>query len=186
MGKKVLALLLAVLTVGQSFSLTSFAVSDSNAQQSSTVSGESAVKISSSGSTKTFDIKLTEDDIQRLSSKEYLSSVSQAVYADGKNLNAIDLTKGYTLDSEKFDLRNVNGKSYTTPVRAQAPFGTCWSFATIAALESSILGAGLNGADGKKADTKTLDLSEKQIAWFSAMPLKDPSNPQNGEGQFIG
>ena len=186
MGKKVLALLLAVLTVGQSFSLTSFAVSDSNAQQSSTVSGESAVKISSSGSTKTFDIKLTKDDIQRLSSKEYLSSVSQAVYADGKNLNAIDLTKGYTLDSEKFDLRNVNGKSYTTPVRAQAPFGTCWSFATIAALESSILGAGLNGADGKKADTKTLDLSEKQIAWFSAMPLKDPSNPQNGEGQFIG
>ncbi|MBQ6262376.1 MAG: S-layer homology domain-containing protein [Clostridia bacterium] len=84
-----------------------------------------------------------------------------------------------------FDLRDVGGKCYTTPVRSQAPFGTCWSFATVAALESSILGAGLNGADGAPATPETLDLSEKQIAWFSATPLDDPGNPQNGEGQFI-
>ena len=73
-----------------------------------------------------------------------------------------------------FDLRDVDGKCYTTPVRSQAPFGTCWSFATIAALESSILGAGLDGADGTPATPETLDLSEKQLAWFSATPLDEP------------
>ena len=84
-----------------------------------------------------------------------------------------------------FDLRDVDGKCYVTPVRSQAPFGTCWSFATAAALESSILGAGLNGADGLPAAPGTLNLSEKQLAWFSAMPLREEGNPQNGEGQFI-
>ena len=86
---------------------------------------------------------------------------------------------------ESYDLRNVDGNCYVTPVRSQAPFGTCWSFATVAALESSILGAGLKGADGKPASSETLNLSEKQLAWFSAMPLRDPGNPQDGEGQFI-
>ncbi len=86
---------------------------------------------------------------------------------------------------ESFDLRDVDGECYVTPVRSQAPFGTCWSFATVAAIESSILGAGLNGADGKPATPETLDLSEKQLAWFSAMPLRDEKNSQNGEGQFI-
>ena len=71
---------------------------------------------------------------------------------------------------DAFDLRNVEGKCYVTPVRSQAPFGTCWSFAAVAALESSILGAGLKGADGKTATSETLNLSEKQLAWFSAMP----------------
>ena len=86
---------------------------------------------------------------------------------------------------EKYDLRNVDGKSYVTPVRSQAPFGTCWSFATIAAVESSILAAGLTGADGRPANPQTLDLSEKQLAWFSATPIHDPSSPQNGEGQYV-
>ena len=85
----------------------------------------------------------------------------------------------------QFDLRDVDGQCYVTPVRSQAPFGTCWSFATAAALETGILGAGLKGANGEKADYATLDLSEKQLAWFSAMPLREEGNPQYGEGQFI-
>jgi len=84
-----------------------------------------------------------------------------------------------------FDLRNVDGRSYVTPVRSQAPFGTCWGFAAIGAAESSILGAGLNGADGQPATPATLNLSEKQLAYFSAVPLNDPSNSQNGEGQLV-
>ncbi|MBQ2468950.1 MAG: C1 family peptidase, partial [Clostridia bacterium] len=104
-----------------------------------------------------------------------------AVYADPSVVE----TPEVPVYPSSFDLRDVDGECYTTPVRSQAPFGTCWSFATVAALESSILGAGLNGADGTPATPETLDLSEKQIAWFSATPLDDPGNPQNGEGQFI-
>ena len=112
---------------------------------------------------------------------QLLPFVPQDVFAEGSD-------PAQLISNEfpaSFDLRNVSGRSYVTPVRSQAPFGTCWSFATVAAIESSILGAGLKGADGKPADPATLNLSEKQLAWFSAMPLKDPGNPQNGEGQFI-
>ena len=178
MGKKVrqraIALLIAVLTVGQSFTLTGFAQSsDGQSSTSSNVSSEN---------TKAFSIDLTGDAQY---SEGIESEPLNVVNADGVNPDAAKLTKGYSINSEKFDLRNVNGKSYTTPVRSQAPFGTCWSFATIAAIESSILGAGLNGADGKTADPKTLNLSEKQIAWFSARPINIPGHPQYGEGQYI-
>ena len=49
-----------------------------------------------------------------------------------------------------FDLRNVNGKSYVTSVKNQSPYGTCWTFASIGALESNYLMQG----------GTTLDLSE--------------------------
>ncbi len=87
---------------------------------------------------------------------------------------------------ESFDLRSVDtdgdGKGdrcYVTPVRLQNPFGTCWGFAAVAAAEISILGHNLkNDRDA----WKTLDLSEKQLAYFTNVPLDDPANPQNGEG----
>ena len=83
---------------------------------------------------------------------------------------------------ESFDLRNVdtdgdgNGdRCFVTPVRLQNPFGTCWGFAAIAAAEISILGNNLkNDPDA----WKTLDLSEKQLAYFTNVPLNDPDNPQ--------
>ena len=84
-----------------------------------------------------------------------------------------------------YDLRGAEGNCYVTPVRSRAPFSACRSFAAAAALESSILSAGLAGADGDPADPETLDISEKQIAWFSAMPLRDSGDPQNGEGQYF-
>lgn len=75
---------------------------------------------------------------------------------------------------EAFDLRNVDGKSYVTPVRLQNPFGTCWGFAAIAASESSLIASGL-------AD-ETVDLSEKHLAYFTTTALDDPDSPHNGEG----
>lgn len=38
-----------------------------------------------------------------------------------------------------YDLRNVSGISYVTPVKNQNPFGTCWAFGSLASLESTTL-----------------------------------------------
>ena len=80
-----------------------------------------------------------------------------------------------------FDLRNVDGQNYVTPVKFQNPFGSCWGFAAIAAAETSLLGSGLAQDDGY--DVNTLDLSEKHLINFVAKPLNDPDDPQNGEGK---
>ena len=64
--------------------------------------------------------------------------------------------KDSTLPSA-FDLRNVNGRSYVTSIKSQLPYGTCWSFASIGAIESNMLMQGLG----------TYDLSEMHLAWFA-------------------
>lgn len=87
-----------------------------------------------------------------------------------------------------FDLRSVDtdgdgvgDRCYVTPVKAQYPFGTCWGFASVAAAETSILGSLLE--DDPEA-WKTLDLSEKHLAYFSHIHVDDPSSSQNGEGMY--
>lgn len=46
-----------------------------------------------------------------------------------------------------------------TPVRNQSPYGTCWAFATIGTMETSLIKQG--------ADPDTLDLSERHLAYFT-------------------
>ena len=87
---------------------------------------------------------------------------------------------------ETFDLRSVDtdgdgvgDRCFVPPVRNQRPFGSCWGFAATGAAEISILGSIL------KHDPdawKTINLSEKQMIFYSHTPLSDPTNPQNGEG----
>lgn len=94
---------------------------------------------------------------------------------------------------DKFDLRQ---RDVVTPVKSQNPFGTCWSFGTIAASESSLLSAmGLTVEEFTEQNGEELDLSEKHLAYFTSMalpPLSDfPENEypydanQAGEGVHI-
>lgn len=64
---------------------------------------------------------------------------------------------------------------YVTPVRDQRPIGVCWSFATIAAIESSLL------AHGQVDSAKGLDLSERQLAYFSYNLVADPLGNTTGD-----
>ena len=93
--------------------------------------------------------------------------------------SAETLPAAFDLRSVDTDGDGVGDRCYVPPVRLQAPFGSCWGFAATAASEISILGSIL---DYDPDAWKTINLSEKQMVYFSHVPLADESNPQNGEG----
>ena len=81
---------------------------------------------------------------------------------------------------ESFDLRD---KNLIPEVRDQNPWGTCWSFATIAACESSLLNTlGLNLDEYKEKYGEELNLSEKHMAYFGELAL--PEADQYPEGEY--
>ena len=116
---------------------------------------------------------------------------------DYVNGGGLELDGGGYSFPNRLDLRNFEGQNYITPVKCQAPFGTCWGFAAIAAAESSILSNPELNNDGKGGQLystslkqgedglEVLDLSEKHLAYFVTSPLNDPGNPQDGEGTYV-
>ncbi len=66
---------------------------------------------------------------------------------------------------------------YITPVKNQDPFGTCWAFAAIAAIEASALRN--NVLEGRTKDD--LDLSERHLAYFGSYTPPDPLGNTDGD-----
>lgn len=95
----------------------------------------------------------------------------------------VDTTKYPKIYPDHFYLNDVDGKNYVSPVKMQNPWGTCWSFAAIAAAETSIMYE--SNMPVTQDDPNPLDLSEKQVAWFTYRPLSEKyENHQGGEGTY--
>ena len=62
----------------------------------------------------------------------------------------------------KFNLQDVDGKSYVTSMKDQGRLGLCWDFAATGALESKIIKSGLYNGSAE------LDLSERQVDYATA------------------
>ncbi len=91
--------------------------------------------------------------------------------------NDTDGSAEATLDAAWPDAYDLRDNGTVTPVKSQVPWGTCWSFAASAAAETSIL-----NELGTTYDALQLDLSERQLAWFSQTVLPEGSGSQAGEG----
>lgn len=73
-----------------------------------------------------------------------------------ENTSPVRINKAGTLPST-YDLRNVNGTNYVTSIKSQLPYGTCWAFSVLGAMESNFMTQGYSA----------LDLSEMHTAWYS-------------------
>ena len=126
------------------------------------------------------DEALRDTSYRRSGIKEVLSITNNNTPV----MDKVDLPK-------KFDLRDVNGKNYVSPVKLQNPWGTCWSFGGTAAAEISLASAkDFDYNDPKNELFKPYyDFSEKHLAWFAYMPLTEESgkySSQAGEGYYLG
>lgn len=77
-------------------------------------------------------------------------------YESKTNVNDVSLPSSY-------DLRNVDGKNYITPVRDQGNLGICWTFATAGAAESYLL-----KKDDVSYNSNSTLISERQIDYATA------------------
>ena len=83
----------------------------------------------------------------------------------------------------KLDLRD---RGTITPIKNQSPWGTCWSFGTIAACETSLLNTMHMTAESyKESYGEEMDLSEKHLAWFAATALPKVEDYPVGEYPYL-
>ena len=81
----------------------------------------------------------------------------------------------------KYDQRE---KGIVTPVKYQNPWGTCWSFGSTGAAETSVLTyLGKTFQQFREENGSDLDFSEKHLAWFALNAVTDAeTDTQVGEG----
>ncbi|MCQ2795745.1 MAG: lectin like domain-containing protein [Bacilli bacterium] len=127
--------------------------------------------------------KYTEEDIINAFTQEALTRIdNHGKVGNKKDDIPISALKDYPTS---FDLRKVDtnndgiDENYVTGVKFQRPFGTCWSFGSTAAAETSILYD--LGQEAIIDDKDTIDLSEHHTAWYAYTPLPQ-TDVQGGEG----
>ena len=180
-SKKLFAGVLCLSLVFTGFGGTAFAGDVNDGSANSEDVGQIVVNLSSPVSEEDFEsAQETEGDAvlnlqEETTELEYVEDPFDYTSEEAR----IELLEESASFPETYDLRDVDGRCYVTPVKLQHPFGTCWGFGAISAAEISILGSLLK--DDPDA-WKTLNLSEKQLAYFVATALDDPTDPQNGEG----
>ena len=122
------------------------------------------------------DIKCTETkawkEYKKLSAKDRKGIIPPIQCEEMKTKSSKIKTVGAPLITDagsvtKFDLRDVNGKNYITPVKNQYQTKLDFAFATASSIESNYLMN--NGSE--------LDISELQIGYSTSYQLKDGINP---------
>jgi len=150
MTKKILTLLLSLFIIINTIFVNNFVVvaEEPNTEVTDNNSGEN--NNNESGGSDDFEVPpltFSESDID-----------TSSFYHYDNNLKVVRKTTTTDLPAS-YDLRDVDGSgtTYLTPIKNQSPYGTCWTFATMASAESTY----------KKTTGNTLDLSESQLAWFA-------------------
>lgn len=142
---------------------------------------------------KPFDFDLDTGDLGDSHNGGIQITGATQIIANGSNKSRTLSSINTNLDVTKITRYYLNNVKQATSIKNQSPFGTCWSFASISALESAILKAQagdkatvVNPHDHlkpilSKIDDKGVDYSELYLAWM-AFSLQEAGS-QKGEGE---